>query len=226
MHIIFKHSPHGAGSLITEPVFAVRSKGSQELKLSSYWRRLWSDWADVISLVLSCTGGYPTVSHYQCQQTQNVHNKYSWYSSRQTSITTHSAFLRNKSIAYLKNNIEQTAVILSLQERVVVFAGKVALKLLLQWLCIFKLSIQYTYKGNEFNRTKWRQLQLCKRRHVWQVYKNTWKRPRYSKLTTRIRISIWIHMTTVRALTYKPLPTEQINFGYGPSHKPVLGRTY
>ena len=48
-------------------------------------------------------------------------------------------------------NIEQTAVFLSFQERVVVLVGKVALKLRLQWLCIlfFKLSIQYTYIGNE-----------------------------------------------------------------------------
>ena len=35
-------------------------------------------------------------------------------------------------------------------------------------------------------------------------------------------LSVWIHMTTVRALTYKPLPTEQICFVHGPSHKPAL----
>ena len=42
-----------------------------------------------MSLVLSCTGGYPILSHYQCQQTWSVHDEYSWYLSRQTSISTH-----------------------------------------------------------------------------------------------------------------------------------------
>ena len=62
-------------------------------------------------LVLSCTGRYPTLSNYQYQQTRSVHDEYSWYSSRQTSISIQPAFLRNKSIAYLKKSIEQTAVI-------------------------------------------------------------------------------------------------------------------
>ena len=58
------------------------------------------------SLVLSCTGGYPILSHFQCQQTRSVNDEYSWYLSRQTSISIgsiHPAFLRNKSIAYLEN---------------------------------------------------------------------------------------------------------------------------
>ena len=94
-------------------VFAVRSKGSQGPKLSSCeYRRLWSDWADaqadpslrwahVVGFVEH--GGYPILSYYQCQQTRSVHDEYSWYLSRQTSISIHPAFLRNKSIAYLEN---------------------------------------------------------------------------------------------------------------------------
>ena len=74
-------------------------------------QRLWSDWmprlilvfAGRTSLVLSCTGCYPILSHYQCQQTWSIHDEYSWYLSRQTSISIHPAFLRNKSIAYLEN---------------------------------------------------------------------------------------------------------------------------
>ena len=85
------------------------------------------------SFVLSCTGGYPVLSHYQCQQTRSVHNEYSWYLSRQTSIPVHPAFWRNKSIAYLENKY-WTDRCHSACKRELLFCRK----LRLQWLCIFK----------------------------------------------------------------------------------------
>ena len=140
MHIIFKHSPNGARVLISlrctlkgEPSFL--HADIEDSGQTGRMPRLILVFAGRTSLVLSCTGqggGYPILSHYQCQQMQSVHDEYSWYLSRQTSISIHPAFLRNKSIAYLENKYWTDRCHSAYKSS----CGK----LRLQWLCIFKLN--------------------------------------------------------------------------------------
>ena len=110
-------------------------------RLTGHPPRLILVFAGRTSLVLSCTGGGMGLPHPLplpiCQQTRSVHDDYSWYSSRQASISIHPAFLRNKSIAYLENKY-WTDHCHSVCKSELLFLPQ-SRKLRLQWLCIFKL---------------------------------------------------------------------------------------
>ena len=90
--------------------------------------------------------------------------------------------------------------ILSLQERVVVLAGKVALRLRQQWLCILflKLSIQYTYKGNESEciMASAPAVWVC---HVWQDQCKTHRNKRGARNSLLCVLTV---LSTVRTLKY------------------------